>query len=413
MSPPRDFLTGAWWHLSLRPPPAALAWAGIGVVGASAPGCAQVLAGPSAAPSSALAEQQDQGWAVGSEDQTLLFPDDQEVDAAGSPTWRDGLPSLAAALAPQSPRWRPYYAPTLFQSLQAPRNDDLRAAVQPIYSPAMAIAGRRGDALLSMFVRPDGSCVADTTLVVDLPGPEAVALAAALAPCFDPVFFFDNWPHPSGVVPAHLTLAAALYHRPVFERARAARATDAPPLFVLDRQRLAPYVDEASQFDNRYWARLPSPGTLASAGIRHVLYVTPSDAVVAEADDLNDDLVTIDRMGIQVRMLAMSDFQPDSSTQTTPLAPGDPDAPYYYGGSPDLHPWFWVWYGWATGASAPPVPANLAPRCRYRPQPRSQFAWRAHGSPPPRAGLGSGGAWHGFPWGRSGSLGRAHFGFTS
>ncbi|HVR61078.1 MAG TPA: hypothetical protein VMU50_04220 [Polyangia bacterium] len=412
MTARRDLIAGAWWRLSLCPPPPALAWAGIGVIGAGPTGCAQLLARTPPGPGSALAEQQAEGWAVGGQGGTLQFPDAQDADAAGSTTWRDDLPTLAAALAPLSPRWRAFYSPTLFQSLQAPRNDDLRATVQPIFSPAMAVAARRGDALLSLFLGPDGACRADTALVIDLPGPEAVALAAALVHCFDPVFFFDNWPHPYGVVPAHLTLAAALYHRPVFERAYATRADGAPPMFVLDRQRLLPYVDDASQFDNRYWARLPSPGALASAGIRHLVYVTPNDAIVTEADDLNDDLVAIDRMGIPVRMLAMSDFQPDGADPTTPLAAADPTATFYFGGSPDTQRWFWNWYGWTTDASAPPVPPRLGPRCHYRPAPRFVYGPHFHGSPPPNAGL-AGGGWRGFPAGRSGSLGRAHFGFAS
>lgn len=409
---PRDFfLTGAWWNLALRSPPRALAWAGIGVIGAGTSGCAALLAGTSPAASSALAEQQAEGWAIGSDGRSLIFLDAQDTDAAGNTDWSDDLSTLAETLAPQSPRWRPFYSPTLFQSLQAPRNEDLRATVRPIFSPAMAVAARRGDALLTLFLDENGACRADTALVLDLPGPEAVALAAALAPCFDPVFFFDNWPHPFGVVPAHLTLAAALHQRPVFERARATRAADAPPVFVLDRQRLAPYVDDAGQFDNRYWARLPPPGALAAAGIRHLIYVTPTDAVVTEADDLNEDLVAIDRLGIPVRMLAMSDFQPGDPDPSVALASVDPDASatFYFGGSAQSQRCFWSWYGWGAGVSAPPVPPHLAPRCHYRPAPRATFAAGCHGGRPSALG----GGWRGSPVGRSGSLGRAHFGFTS
>ena len=64
----------------------------------------------------------------------------------------------------------------------------------------MALAHRRGEALL-LAAHREGACRTDVALVLDLPGPEAVAVAAALAPCFDPVFVFDNWPHPLGVVP--------------------------------------------------------------------------------------------------------------------------------------------------------------------------------------------------------------------
>src|SRR5262249_22489847 len=150
-----------------------------------------------------------------------------------------------------------------------------------------------------------------------------VAVAAALAPCFDPVFVFGNWPHPQGVVPAHLTLSASLYFLPSFERARARRPVESPPVFVLDRQRLAPYTDNAGQLDNRYLAGLPAREPLAAAGVRHILYVTPDESVFLESDDLNDDLVAADAGGINVRMLALSDFA-EAPLPDWPADPCDP-----------------------------------------------------------------------------------------
>jgi len=235
------------------------------------------------------------------------------------------------------------------------------------------------------------------------------------------VFVFDNWPHPSGVVPAHLTLGAALYFLPTFERERLGRLAGTAPMFVLDRQRLAPYADDASRFDNRYFAGLPAPEELRAAGIRHVLYVTPDQQVTMEADDLNDDLVALDQGGIDVKMLALSDFSetplPGWLDDASPLCPPAPLAGpvrYYFGGSPTTHGCFTWWYGWGMpslspsgGAHAIPVPASLAPRCQFRPVPRP-------GGPFPRmhrGGWASSGGHMGFV-GRSGSLGRAHGGFS-
>src|SRR5271170_5569626 len=84
--------------------------------------------------------------------------------------------------------------------------------------------------------RPMPRQPAGAMVVVDLPGPEAVAFAAGAASAFDPVFALDNWPHPRGVVPAHQTLAAAAYCQPLFARRASGSAAPRWPLLVLDRR---------------------------------------------------------------------------------------------------------------------------------------------------------------------------------
>jgi hypothetical protein len=413
-----------------------LALAGVGL---AASGCAEILAeahadeDPEENPDDgrpALDEQQLSGWNVGSEGDSLDFVGAQASDVSGRDGWRDAMPGLALSLAPGSARWDPFYGPALFQSLEAPRNYDLRIAMRPVYTREMALAFRRGEALLSLLMQ-DGACRRDVALVLDLDGPESVALAAALASCFDPVFAFANWPHPAGVVPAHLTLGAALYFLPAFQRARGGRTGEAPPAFVLDRQRLAPYVDEAEAFDNRYTVGLPPPGALAAAGISRVLYVTPDDGVTHELDDLNDDLVAIDRGGIGVQLLSLSDFSETPLPGWTPFDPcasnapapaGTPGGPppLYFGGSPASHACFAEWYGWLdanwpsgrfTSSTSYALPAALAPRCHFRLAPRFVL----HGVPPGGHGRHAmstsassahfGGGFH-----RSGSFGRIHGG---
>jgi hypothetical protein len=413
-----------WWRASLRARPLArllsgwsapLIWTGAGL---TASGCADILSEtePDRAQASLETQQQD-GWSVGDEGQPLAFPGAQPRDISGGVGWREALSTLAPRLAPGEPRWSPYYVPTLFQSLEALRSADLRAAISPIFTAEMAVASRRGEAMLSLFL-DNGVCRNDVAVVLDVAGPEAVALAAALAPCFDPVFVLDNWPHPNGVVPAHLTLGAALYFLPAFDRARPTRAPSAAPVFVLDRQRLAPYTDDAGQFDNRYFAGLPSREALQAAGIRHLLYVTP-DEVPMDADDLNGDLVALDEGGIDVKLLALTDFSqtplagwpqaPVPGCSSASLSPGSQPR-YYFGGSPGSHGCFGWWYGWrfpsplATGGHwAPVIPPRLAPRCHFHPVARAVL--------PMATGPRAPGGWHGF--GRSGSLGRAHGGFTA
>jgi len=420
----RDLVGAAWWTASLRAQPLRpLIWTSAGALSLS--GCAELIAeAPQDPGHAALDQQQVEGWNVGGEALTLAFPSAQETDISGGTGWRDSLGSLALRLSPAAPRWAPYYVPTLFQSLEAPRNGDLRLAMRPIFTAEMALASRRGEALLSLL-QEGGTCRNDVAVVLDLVGPEAIAVAAALAPCLDPVFVFQNWPHPAGVVPAHLTLAAALYYLPTFERERPGRSPLAAPVFVLDRQRLAPYVDDAKQFDNRYLAGLPSAAALQGAGIRHVLYVTPDEAVTLEADDLNDDLVGLDVAGLDVKMLALADFSEQPLPGWPDIAPcGAADWPVgspsrlYFGGSPGAQSCFSLWYGWQPQPSfsaeigVHPIPPRLARRCLFRPAWRNTHPATATARPSvPGSGwhsnrgvLGHGGL------GRSGSLGRVHSG---
>lgn len=421
-------MSASWWRASLRARPIArllngwsapLVWTGAGL---TASGCADIFSETEPDPGpAALEAQQRDGWSVGDEGQPLAFPGAQPTDITGGTGWREALATLAPRLSPAEPRWSPYYVPTLFQSLEALRSADLRAAIRPIFTPEMSVANRRGEALLSLFLE-GGVCRSDVAVVLDVSGPEAVALAAALAPCFDPVFVLDNWPHPNGVVPAHLTLGAALYFLPSFERARPDRSPGAAPVFVLDRQRLAPYTDDAGRFDNRYFAGLPSREALQAAGIQHLLYVTP-DEYRMDADDLNGDLVALEEGGIDVRMLALSDFSqtplsgwPEDPVPACTPAPSSlgPAPPYYFGGSPGAHGCFAWWYGWrfrsplAGGGPSASIPPRLAPRCLFRPVARAILPMAVGGHGP--------GGWHqvsGVGLGRSGSLGRTHGGFSA
>ena len=198
-----------------------------------------------------------------------------------------------------------------------------------------------------------------------------MAVAAGMAPGFDPVFVLDNWPHPLGVVPSHLTLGAVLYYRPLFMRLRGSRTGRAPPVFVLDRNRLARYTDEETQFDNRYVARLPTPTNLQSLGIRRLLYIAPDQSDMRELDDLNADFVAFRDASIDVKVMPLSDLMPPA--QQTPQSHG-----YYYGGHAHTHFLFWQTYGWYSSApgrpaltqrTASPLP-QVSRGAEYRPAPR-------------------------------------------
>jgi hypothetical protein len=251
---------------------------------------------------SGLALQREYGWSFGAAAENLVF-NGQTTE----PFDPSRLDSLATDLAPRSPSHRPFAVQTLFEALDPPppkRSADdpapivpLKTALRPIATPSMRDAFARGSAAESMLRAAHAPA-----LVVDLDGEDSVAFAAAVATSFDPVFLFDNWPHPRGVVPAHLALAAAAYYQLVFASARTTAPRDAPPMFVLDRRRLAPYVESASQFDNRWVARMPGAAALNGLGIRRILYVMPSEATY-ELDDLNDDFVADRTAGIVIVLL--------------------------------------------------------------------------------------------------------------
>jgi hypothetical protein len=325
-----------WWQRSLEAPPDLVSrrqavQAIVVVAGAFAVvGVGFAVAGAMASSDyrtearNALDVQKEFGWSFGANAEPLTF--DGEVQRPFDPS---ALARLADDLRPARKEHLPWYVPTLFQSPAAlPRGAakeettppvPLTIALMPIFTPAMNVAYGRGKALAALLK----DTPAHAMVVVDLPGPEAVAFAAGAANSFDPVFALDNWPHPRGVVPAHQTLAAAAYYQPLFARHSAAAA---PPLLVLDRRRLDAYTDDASQFDNRYVAHLPGAAAVKLLGIQHVLYVAPNGAD-RELDDLNDALVLYAKAGIEVK-LASGDTMPGTAyvpvARATPFSTGAP-----------------------------------------------------------------------------------------
>jgi hypothetical protein len=335
----------------------------------------------------ALELQKREGWNAGYSSMGLTFPalpaSEAMRNSIGMLFAPAGLTGMAQVLLPE-PRLRPYAVSTLFQALDEPSNTSLRDAIRPVHTPAMDQAYARGQALRELMARPDAP--AGVALIVDLPGPEAVALAAGLAERFAPVFTFDNWPHPLGVVPSHLTLGATAYYYPQLMVASARRPPDPMPAFVLDANRLSPYRDDANQFDNRYVAPVPSADGLQRLGIKRLLYLRPDGASLTELDDLNADFVEWERAGIEVRAVALSDFSAQQDAIANPAtATAATTTHYYYGGHAHYHPFFWRSYGWTSVAtSAParltPPPTRLSAAPAYRPAFRpTMFASRTIG----------------------------------
>jgi hypothetical protein len=359
-----------WWREALLPrlrrKSVVLATAPLGLL----TGCFDLEARPDDPPShathaneietrmNALEVQKNQGWNAGELEQPLEFPGATSVDAAGGPRWRAALTSLTERLRPSRAQYMPWYVPTLFQSLLGDPSESLRQQLVPIRTAEMDREYGRGLAVRNLFEQ--AGFPSDTAIVVDAPGPRAVAVAAALADRFEPVFAFGNWPHPAGVVPAHETLAATLFYLPLFEWARGLRPEGAPPVWVLDSNRLNEYGDADHQFDNRYFVKLPSAAELQQMGIRHLLYVTAGDR---ELDDLNSAFVELCNRGIDVQLVSLDEFERDAEAgdpveEPEPVAPGWVLAlwigggGWWYGGHPFWHSCFWESHHWYHPARA-------------------------------------------------------------
>ncbi len=362
----------------------------------------------------ALAMQREYGWNFGAAGEPLVWDGD-----TSTPFSRAALANLGEDMAPSSAAYRPFYVPTLLESVAAQRKTvppadpgtfvPVQDVLMPIFTGAMGVAFRNGRALASLFDRSKFPDAPQMALVIDLAGPESIAFAAGAASLFDPVMLMDNWPHPRGVVRSHLTLAAAAYFQPLFAKARATRKKS-PPMFILDRGRLASYTDDATHFDNRFVAKMPGYARLKEQQLAHVLYVVPTSRETPEMDDLNDNFVAMVAYGVDVSTVAAESFGPDpaagatlpSSAATATSADagtrgdagahggagtsGDagaaspipnPDTPlHYYGKRAVCHAWFWTDYRMiglsSQGASArepdfPRPAAGYAPSARKSP----------------------------------------------
>ena len=378
-----------WWQEGLAthdPIARRQALIAIGVLGVIVVGVGGIVAAAASASSSsepdttttlfgALDMQRKYGWSFGAVGEALTFDGQSQ-----QPFEKGALDRLGTDFTPTQPRLKRFSSPTLFQAPLAmpttvPEGDPtqvtpLRDALRPIFTPAMSAAYRTGKSLASLFA----SLRVDAAMVIDLPGPQAIAFAAGLSPIFDPCFTFENWPHPRGVVPAHLALAAAAYYQPLFAKMTAARKQPGPAAFVLDRDRLAAYTDDASQFDNRYAARLPTAASLRDLGMKRVLYVVPTANDVIELDDLNEQLVAYVAGGLEVKALAVTDFGPDPRVPAPAAITGQPpeDPPYFYGSEAETHQGFWDRYPWTAGVKpAHRAPTNGSSASSYAVRPRS------------------------------------------
>jgi hypothetical protein len=312
--------------------------------------------------------QRRSGWNVGSTDTALAFDGSVTTDSRNQ-RWPAYDPNyLISIYQPRSSAWQPFFVPTLLQSLS---QSSLQAQMRPIRTPQMAETYERARALRELLSQAQNAN--QTLIIADLPGPQSVALGAAMADTLQLVPDFDNWPHPLGVVKAHETLGALVYYAKEIEEKKAKLKDDAPALILLDSNRLTPYQDADTQFDNRFLAKLPPADQLKQRGIQNVIYLVKDQTQQTELDDINDDLVAWQKQGIKVQMLRLSDFQPrdeevvkkNPDNTTTRVV----ERHYYYGGSPLSHWWFYSHYYYHPypmvtiyhGGSYMPLPRSTTP----------------------------------------------------
>ena len=140
--------------------------------------------------------QKKQGWNVGEPSRLLEFPAHTSVDVDGATLARGNFPPLATLLAPTTPQYEPFFVPTLFASLTDPRARSLREQMVAENPLSARLAYDQATAIADLFTRSEAPTT--TAVILDLPGPDTVAVAAALSAVLDPIFCFDNWPHPQG-----------------------------------------------------------------------------------------------------------------------------------------------------------------------------------------------------------------------
>lgn len=319
-----------------------------------------------------LDAQKKGGWDVGDTQMTLAFTNGVQSDSKGGTGFKayKDPKKLLEATRPKTDAHKPWEMPTLMQSLE---QLSLAQQMKPVSSAATLETYKKARSLGSLVTtvkEPE-----KTLMIVDLPGPHAVAAAAGMAEWVEPVFYFDNWPHPKGVVKSHETLGSLLYYAVELDEQKQKRSDKAPGALILDQDRLNPVTNPDTQFDNRYYALPPTVEDLKKAGVERVVYVT-LDETTQESDDLNDFAVEYAEAGLEVTAMALSSIKQDPEHKPEP-GKEDPTGGYYYGGSHATHTHFYthypvfLWvpmpmYGWApaTRVAPPPRPPAYKPARR-------------------------------------------------
>jgi len=210
--------------------------------------------------------------------------------------------SLFAAWAPDAAHWSPWAKPVLFAAVHAVESAD---------SEAWSATRERARGL---WTPPRAG---DAALVVDLDGPDALALALECAQhgyrpvplfntCIGNFALLDNRPLRTG-----LELGA--------QELEAARLPDsAPPAFVLDARRTAG-SPRPGAFDNRWLVfpqDLPSATALRARGLQRAVLVQRGRA--QPLSDLAHVLLRWQQQGLPLELLDLADTQGAQAAERAP-----------------------------------------------------------------------------------------------
>lgn len=326
-----------WWEETISRRDASKVGLGVaGIAGiASLAGCGN---GEKTVNMDTLEAQKKGGWDVGDKNLRLTFTNVMATDSLDGKADAYKDPKKLMAVTSADGDWKKHEMPTLFQALE---QKTLVPQMKMYATMEMKEAYNRAHGLASLLASTEKPN--ETLLIIDAKGPVSVAAAAGMAETVQPIFWFDNWPHPKGVTKAHTTLGATLFFARELEQAKAKRDNSkAPAAIVLDANRLNPYTSDTTQFDNRYGVTLPSAEELKKMGVKQILYVTAKEKS-QELDDINDYAVEYEKAGLKLEMLSLTAFKKDPSYKEDPKEK-DPSRGYYYGGNRASHTHFFVYY---------------------------------------------------------------------
>lgn len=227
-----------------------------------------------------------------------------QPDYAGGAGWmslRNGR-RLSEVWGPRADGpWHPFHCITLFAAI-----DYLDARqIGPAAHDPLAVAKLRMPAWLDN----------ETALFVDLPGPQSVALGAALATqgC-ELVCTFNNWPHAKAVLRLESLIACLLRYGSWLQQSRIRPQGAAPVAWLCDATRLEGSRGQPGQFDNRYYledTQMPGSAYLRRHGIRRIVHFgVPGEPV---RGDLAQYLQEYRREGLEV---SRSELLPDGGLAT-------------------------------------------------------------------------------------------------
>ena len=205
----------------------------------------------------------------------------EDTDIMQSMRWKNftRAESLYSVWGPhQQSVWLPYHCITLFAAIDRFRPEQI--------GPVAV------DTKQFSFLIQDPAphwATTNTWIIVDLEGPQSVAVSAWLASIagYQVVCTFDNWPNQAGLIKPERVLGSLLYFSPFMAEKRKNIQPNFPPLWICDRGRLGLFPGKPRDFDNRYFlddSVLPGPLTLRRAGITRVVYVSPADS----SDEVQD-----------------------------------------------------------------------------------------------------------------------------